>query len=373
MLLLVSLVGGAFAWTDFTQSRTNKFHGTFEADVTLHDEFDGVNKDVFVENTGANPIYVRVRLDEYMKVGELVLDPMANVHDKTTWNPHTYAADVENCEHAQDGQFHDYYKWTISGAQRNYNPGTPGMVYSVLGVDGIVDTSGTQLTAAAQAPILLSDVTNALAAATPTTDQQTLLNALEAGCWILADNQTAVFNTLPAGLYYEVFETPQSGYTTSSAGTTGNIEEGRTQQAVFVNTTGEGALDAHSATIEVEKRVDGEVSQGDEAHEFRFIFYLNNEAPLHFTLEAGKSLSFMVTTGDTYRIVEEDPFAEGYLLAESYNATGTVTLDETSVLFVNRYEGTVWKTIEGEKTWDMTADPTAELPTSIEVQLFANG
>ncbi|MDR2712438.1 MAG: hypothetical protein LBB91_04925, partial [Clostridiales bacterium] len=72
ILIIAALLGGAFAWTDFSQARTNKFHGSFDADVTLHDEFDGENKDVFVENSGTNTIYVRVRLDEFMKVGNTV-------------------------------------------------------------------------------------------------------------------------------------------------------------------------------------------------------------------------------------------------------------------------------------------------------------
>ena len=37
----------------------------------LHDDFSGPGgtKDIYVENFGSQPIYARVRLDEYMEIG----------------------------------------------------------------------------------------------------------------------------------------------------------------------------------------------------------------------------------------------------------------------------------------------------------------
>ena len=161
LLVIAALIGGAFAWTDFTQSKTNKFKGTNDADVTLHDEFDGTNKDVFVENSGTSTIYVRVRLDEFMQIADHVFQmsnagasgsprPIADVRDKATWIPHTYGqfgipSDFNDCNHTDidPDKFHNYYQWDMSGEYRGYLPGTPGMVYTTLGANGRVDTNPT--------------------------------------------------------------------------------------------------------------------------------------------------------------------------------------------------------------------------------------
>ena len=209
---IAALVGGAYAWTDLTQSVTNKFRGTFDADVTLHDEFDGLNKDVFVENSGTNDIYVRVRLDEYMRVGETVFATGADARDKSTWTTHTYdGPSIIDCTHADIGKFHDYYRWHMVGSARNYTPGTPGMVYTTLtGIDPItgepvVDRAdGTHTTAPAEHPILMSDYVTVynlifFAGVTEYSDIVALLSADELavydaytkGCWILDNTDTA--------------------------------------------------------------------------------------------------------------------------------------------------------------------------------------
>jgi hypothetical protein len=191
------LLGSVLAWTDFTQSRTNKFRGTVDADVILHDEFDGENKDVFVENAGSAAVYVRVRLDEYMKVGDLVFANGADAKDKTTWTPHTYdGPSITDCGNAENGKFHDYYTWEMSGAQRGYTPGTPGMVYDELDADGKVDTTGTETTAAAAAPVKLSDAITiggkVAASESLTEDEQETWEAItNTGCWLLDDTDEA--------------------------------------------------------------------------------------------------------------------------------------------------------------------------------------
>ncbi|MCL2694852.1 MAG: hypothetical protein FWE69_00815, partial [Clostridiales bacterium] len=214
VLCVVALLGGMYAWTDFTQSFTNRFRGNFDADVTLHDEFDGLRKDVFVENSGVNTIYVRVRLDEYMQVGDKIFATGADAKNKYTWSPHTYNYDgpsVTDCGRADIGKFHEYYEWNMVGSARRYNPGTPGMVYTKLtGVDPItgepmVDRSdGTHTTADAVKPILMSDFVLVqgkinVAGVTEYTDIQALLSSSELaiydayakGCWVLDNTDTA--------------------------------------------------------------------------------------------------------------------------------------------------------------------------------------
>ena len=114
LICAATMLGSAFAWKDFSQSYINKFRGTFDADVTLHDEFDGCTKHVFVENSGTTkPIYVRVRLDEVMIVGETVFkintlhEP--DIKNPATWYPHTYndsSLPITDCGHADYDQYH---------------------------------------------------------------------------------------------------------------------------------------------------------------------------------------------------------------------------------------------------------------------------
>jgi len=209
ILVVVLCLGGAFAWTDFTQSKTNKFNGSFDADVTLHDEFDGTNKNVFVENSGTNPIYVRVRLDEFMQTGSTVFDSHANIKDKTTWTTHTYTgSDIDDCGNADVAKFHSYYKWDMSGNDRDYTPGTPGMVYTTLGPDGkvldedtsynpYVSTSVKHHTAAANAPVLMSQYLAVKAKVDAGTydygvaADKAIWDACTQGCWILDDTDGA--------------------------------------------------------------------------------------------------------------------------------------------------------------------------------------
>ena len=68
------LLGGTFAWTSISQQAKNEAIVDINPGGRLHDDFNGTNKDVYVENfnTGidAVSIYARVRLDEYMEIGQ---------------------------------------------------------------------------------------------------------------------------------------------------------------------------------------------------------------------------------------------------------------------------------------------------------------
>ena len=201
VLCTVAMLGGALAWTDFTQNKVNKFRGSVDADVTLHDEFDGANKDVFVENSGTSTIYVRVRLDEYMQVGDKKFGSNADVRDKTTWAPHTYGGkDIIDCGNADADRFHHYYEWSMRGIDRDYTPGTPGIVYGTLGADGKVDRSdksGSDVphhTAAANTPIRMTEFMRLAKqeyADMNSTDRALWNDKVTAGCWILDDSNVA--------------------------------------------------------------------------------------------------------------------------------------------------------------------------------------
>ncbi|MCL2488454.1 MAG: hypothetical protein FWE80_07205 [Oscillospiraceae bacterium] len=200
IVALSLMTGLAFAWSDFSQTRTNRFNGTIEPDATLHDEFDGLNKNIFVENSGSNPIYVRIRLDEFMRVGDLQFDPLADPRDPLTWLPHTYTgADINDCGQIGLNLFHDYYEWDMTGRQRSFWPGTPGMVYTTLNAEGKVDDSGAPYLTAPTAPpmklsawnALVESTTISMTAASFTPEQIAAEIASWPGCWLLDDTDTA--------------------------------------------------------------------------------------------------------------------------------------------------------------------------------------
>jgi len=70
VVLAALLLGGAFAWIDFSQNFVNRFRGGVTPDILLHDDFEPwVNKDVYVENPGEQDMYVRVQFKEFLQIG----------------------------------------------------------------------------------------------------------------------------------------------------------------------------------------------------------------------------------------------------------------------------------------------------------------
>ncbi len=63
---VVLLLGGTLAWQSIEQTALNEAAAIVNPGGRLHDDFDGENKDVYVENFADEPILVRVRLGEYL-------------------------------------------------------------------------------------------------------------------------------------------------------------------------------------------------------------------------------------------------------------------------------------------------------------------
>ncbi len=139
LLALLLLLSGTFAWF-YTASALNEFGGK-RGDLNsavLHDDFDedGIagasgelvhDKDIYVENTGANPVYVRVRLDEYMEIDEQSLIAGASRMDERTWLTHR----PDGTDAADSGEvFYDYWEWQLGGAAVEYEP-------NIFGINGV--------------------------------------------------------------------------------------------------------------------------------------------------------------------------------------------------------------------------------------------
>lgn len=64
------LLGGTLAWQSINQQAKNEVSGEVNPGGRLHDDFNGVNKDIYVENFASENIYARIRLLEYLEIGD---------------------------------------------------------------------------------------------------------------------------------------------------------------------------------------------------------------------------------------------------------------------------------------------------------------
>ena len=118
---LALLLTGTFAWQAIT-SAMNPFSNIKESSTwtgaNLHDDFNATtgDKDVYVENTGAYPIYVRIKLEE-------ILDTTTHLAPTTpAWKTHTPDGTVEDCDKGFHDAFTDAFKWTMGNTTaRDYN------------------------------------------------------------------------------------------------------------------------------------------------------------------------------------------------------------------------------------------------------------
>lgn len=145
ILAVVLSVAGTFAWQSINQLALNEASGT-NPGGRLHDDFSGSGgtKDIYVENFGSEPIYARLRLDEYMEIGAgagtkdgitgnstaVSLVTGADIDDVSTWTTHIPGADAANTGVGAesptwadtDRTFHDYWEWTMGGQDTENNP-----------------------------------------------------------------------------------------------------------------------------------------------------------------------------------------------------------------------------------------------------------
>ena len=140
---LTIMLSGTLAWQSIGQRAQNLMTTTPNPGGRLHDDFSGPNgtKDVYVENYGTQDIYARVRLDEYMEVGDgagkytvtgtaitrsdgnkaVSLVDGASYADETTWTTHI-PDESELGEGTVSGlasgeeTFRKYWKWTFGGS-----------------------------------------------------------------------------------------------------------------------------------------------------------------------------------------------------------------------------------------------------------------
>lgn len=128
ILVLAIIMTGTYAWQSISQQAVNKVIPDANPGGRLHDDFNGENKDVYVENFSKSvPIFARIRLDEYMEIGadagtnlddpERLATPVVedtDVNDMSTWK--TYIPEA----YLKEGEFNlihvNYWSWETGGS-----------------------------------------------------------------------------------------------------------------------------------------------------------------------------------------------------------------------------------------------------------------
>ena len=145
VLTISLLMGGALAYSNFKQHAINRFHGTGSPDILLHDDFDGENKHVYVENTGDSPMIVRVQFAEFLQIGNKPIIPGTTVTDPLTWPVRTFDAlpgpggIMPPDAPANDFYHHIWYMTGKGGIDKIYKPGTGEMGYFDFSIDKIFE------------------------------------------------------------------------------------------------------------------------------------------------------------------------------------------------------------------------------------------
>jgi hypothetical protein len=136
VVVAAALVTGTWAYTNFDQAEINELDGQSSPGVRLHDDFTKVtdakqgveeNKDVYVENYGDHPQFVRIKLSEFMSRNQEDTDVVpagASINDVKTWFVHTAVGTDEAKHAAPDGDtFHTWWTWGLGG-QKYYQKTT---------------------------------------------------------------------------------------------------------------------------------------------------------------------------------------------------------------------------------------------------------
>lgn len=189
------------------------------------------------------------------------------------------------------------------------------------------------------------------------------------GVFVLMHDQTAVFESLPAGLKYTVAEsfTEESEYLATITYLKGVVPpEGNTSEATFVNVKSGDQDEDAVLTI---KKVFWDDRHKDTETVFGFEVSVNNEVIEQIRMRANESREILVPHGSTYVIREISEGEKGYVVDSVLNGMGTA-IGRISVEFSNRYVGVEQVEIPVKKSWDISAGSADNIPHSITVSLM---
>ena len=110
------LLGGTFAWQSISQTALNEASDVINPGGRLHDDFNGSDKNVYVENFAEDEIFARVRFDEYfefvMTHGTAAEKTEKITPTATKTDVDTYVTHIFGEENTTD----EFWNWTMGSA-----------------------------------------------------------------------------------------------------------------------------------------------------------------------------------------------------------------------------------------------------------------
>lgn len=110
------LLSATFAWQSMNQTALNESADVVNPGGRLHDDFDGRNKDVYVENFADEPIFARIRLGEFLSLthnkGTAAEREKILIGDTDEGGQHTYEPHIFGGTNPSDA----YWTWETGGS-----------------------------------------------------------------------------------------------------------------------------------------------------------------------------------------------------------------------------------------------------------------
>jgi len=380
LVFALSTVMTAFAWSDFSQSKTNDFRGTVgKSSVLLH------KKEKDTNNTVANAqfkLFRELSDGSYEQIGGFYTTDskgqikvnglsIGNYYFEEIDPSYGYDFDVEN--NVPITKYH--FVITAEDADAIVEVDAYNLrEQSALEITKIVEAAEGQTLPVGWENQEFTFTVEFFGNGADGTFKYRIDGGAEqtlqsGGTLKLKHGQTAYFTELPVGLQYKITEAQEAHYIIGSTNSQGHIIVGEPKKAEFVNTYDNPPPPGETEII-VTKKGEGEIPDEYKDMDFWFTFKEGDKAPVRFSLKIGETKKFTIPNGVKYTITEDDYSSIGFILHTVNNADGTTHGVTIEVEFVNEYVPPIFIDIDGEKTWDMTKDPDHKLPESITVHLM---
>ena len=160
----------------------------------------------------------------------------------------------------------------------------------------------------------------------------------------LQAGQSYTIYNLPHDAVWTVVELPHDDYLSATDSATGTITGGQPSYAPFTNHRRPAQ---EYVDISITKVVEGDMP--NPLQEFEFTLTVNDEITERFNLRNGETATFTIPAGALYTFTEVN-IPDGFSLIRVEYGHQTAVYN-FSAIFTNRFDGTWYIDINGEKTW----------------------
>lgn len=179
----------------------------------------------------------------------------------------------------------------------------------------------------------------------------------------IISGQQVVFENVPTGTGYTITEDDYLGdyYYASIIETNGVIIPGGPHGSILFENR------YVDPVLILRKIVAGEISDSDVGREFWFTVIVNGEVQ-RVSIQDGQEIRIPIPPNAVFTVEEDNYVPDGFVLTSERKEPVLVEgIWIYEIIFTNTYTGPVFIDINGQKSWDISADPTVQLPESITV------